>query len=152
MNCPPHPNAGHSGSILTANDASHWHPKRPKTRECHRNGSANNYSSVTEVSEFAFCRALVQLGLLGFGLTQNGDVGVGISPQGEEVLICGAGFVLIARERLSTPQLQMRKCCNGLIQSNARVIEYLLEFRDRRGPIVRGQVRLSTNVNGIKVK
>ena len=36
---------------------------------------------------------LSQPGVLGFGLLVDGDVGIGVFPEGEEILIRGAGFV-----------------------------------------------------------
>jgi hypothetical protein len=35
---------------------------------------------------------LLQLGVLGFGFFQDGDVGIGVFPQREEILIGGSGF------------------------------------------------------------
>jgi hypothetical protein len=35
---------------------------------------------------------LLQLGVLRLGFLQDGDVGVGVFPEREEVLICSAGF------------------------------------------------------------
>ena len=40
--------------------------------------------------------SLLQPRVLGLGLLQDGDVGVGIFPQGEEVLVGGACFRFIA--------------------------------------------------------
>src|ERR1039458_5416417 len=36
---------------------------------------------------------LLQSRILRFGLLVDGDVGVGVFPEGEEILICGAGFI-----------------------------------------------------------
>ena len=36
---------------------------------------------------------LSQSGVLGFGLLVDGDVRVGVFPEGEEILIRGAGFI-----------------------------------------------------------
>jgi hypothetical protein len=37
-------------------------------------------------------RGSLELGELGLGLLQDGDIRVGVFPEGEEVLIGGAGF------------------------------------------------------------
>jgi hypothetical protein len=38
------------------------------------------------------CGLLLELGVFGFGLLEDGDVGVGVFPEGEEVLVGGARF------------------------------------------------------------
>src|SRR5215831_743251 len=45
-----------------------------------------------------FSRRLLQLCVLGLGLLKDGDVGVGVFPEGEEVLVGCAGFGGIALE------------------------------------------------------
>jgi len=44
----------------------------------------------------AIAEASVQFGIFGVGLFQNGNVGIGVLPQGEKVLIGEAAFRLIA--------------------------------------------------------
>ena len=41
----------------------------------------------------------LQLRILRLGLLQDGDVGVGVFPEGEEVLVLGAGFGGVALQR-----------------------------------------------------
>src|SRR5437660_8289532 len=41
---------------------------------------------------------LLKLSVLRVGLLQDGDVGVGVLPQGEEVLICGACLCRVTHE------------------------------------------------------
>jgi hypothetical protein len=45
-----------------------------------------------------------QLRVLGLGLLQDGDVGVGVFPQREEVLICRAGLGGLALKRIGAAQ------------------------------------------------
>jgi hypothetical protein len=52
-------------------------------------------------------RALLQLRVLGLGLPQDGDVGVGVFPKGEEIFVGGAGLVLVAGEYVGASKLQM---------------------------------------------
>jgi hypothetical protein len=55
----------------------------------------------------------LQLRALGFGLLQNGDVGVGIFPEGEEVLVCGFGSGTITRHRIGATELKMCESTDG---------------------------------------
>jgi len=41
-------------------------------------------------------KKLLKFGVLGLGLLQDGDVGVGVFPEGKEILICGTGFDRVA--------------------------------------------------------
>jgi hypothetical protein len=45
--------------------------------------------------------SLLQLRVLRLGFLQDGDVGVGVFPEGEEVLVGGASFQSVAREGIS---------------------------------------------------
>ena len=60
-------------------------------------GMLDDPTFADEASEFGERAALkgvsLQLGILRLGLLQDGDVGVGVSPQRQKILICGAGFV-----------------------------------------------------------
>ena len=66
--------------------------------------------------------------MLSLGSLQNGDVGVGIFPEGEEILISGSCFGGVALHREGSPDLQMRECANGGVQHNPAVVENFLEF------------------------
>jgi hypothetical protein len=48
---------------------------------------------------------LSQLRVLGFGLFQDGDVGVGVFPEGEELFVGGAGVGGVACQHVRTPNL-----------------------------------------------
>ena len=50
---------------------------------------------------------LLQLRVLRFGLLQDGDVGVGIFPEGEEVLVGHFRFGGIARKHICSSQLKV---------------------------------------------
>jgi hypothetical protein len=49
-------------------------------------------------------RPLLQFGIFGLGLLQDGNVGIGVFPKREEVLICRLGFGGVARQRVRTGQ------------------------------------------------
>ena len=52
--------------------------------------------------------SLVQLRVLRLGFLQDGDVGVGVFPEGEEILVSRLGFGGIAGEDVGTGQANMR--------------------------------------------
>jgi hypothetical protein len=52
---------------------------------------------------------LLQLRVLRFGLLQDGDVGVGVFPEGEEILIGGAGFEVIALQGVGAGEAEPRQ-------------------------------------------
>jgi hypothetical protein len=52
-----------------------------------------------------FALLLLQFCVLRLGFFQDGDVGVGVLPEGEEVLIGSAGFRFVAGERVSAAPL-----------------------------------------------
>jgi len=53
-------------------------------------------------------RLLLQLRVLRFGFFQDGDVGVGVFPEGEETLIGGTGFGGVASHGISAGHAQIR--------------------------------------------
>jgi hypothetical protein len=51
----------------------------------------------------------LQLGVLRFGFLQDGDVGVGILPQREEIIVGGASLRAIARQGVGACDAKMRE-------------------------------------------
>ena len=58
-------------------------------------------NSTPCASEFHY-HELLQLRVLGLGSLQDGDVGVGVFPEIEEVLVRGAGFSAVALHDIGT--------------------------------------------------
>ena len=50
---------------------------------------------------------LFQLCVLRLGFFQDGDIGVGVSPKAQEVLISGAALILVVRKRVGASQSQL---------------------------------------------
>ncbi len=63
-----------------------------------------------------------QLGILGLGLLQDGDVRVGVFPQREEILVGGTSLVFVACESVGPAQFQVCQCADGLVYDKARVV------------------------------
>jgi hypothetical protein len=70
----------------------------------------------------------LQLRVLGFGLLQDGDVGVGAFPQREEILIGGASFGRVALHGIGSADLEMRECSDGFVEHDSAMVEDFLEL------------------------
>src|ERR1035441_8738867 len=66
--------------------------------------------------------ASLQLRVLRFGFFQDGDIGIGVFPEREKILIGGPGFCRVAGERVGAAQLRSEERRVGK------------ECRSRRGP------------------
>ena len=103
---------------------------------------------------------MAQLGVFGFGLDEDGDAGVGVLPEGEEVLIGAAGVGKsgggvgtmggLGFEGEGAGDLEMGECADGFIEHDAGVIEDFLELRSGGRAIVRGEICLTPNIARVK--
>jgi hypothetical protein len=75
----------------------------------------------------------MQLCILGFGLFQEGDVAVGVFPEGEEVLVGSAGFGGVALNSEGAGKAEMRRCTNDFVEHNSAMIEDFDEQSSARG-------------------
>src|SRR5271163_1869850 len=57
----------------------------------------------------SYHRQSLQLCVLRLGLLQGGDVGVGVFPDSEEIIVGRTGLDLVAREDVGAPKLEMRQ-------------------------------------------
>ena len=70
----------------------------------------------------------LQLRILRFGFLQDGDVGVSVFPQREEILIRCAGFGGVALHSVSAGEAEMSKRCEGKVHDDAWMVEKFLEL------------------------
>jgi hypothetical protein len=94
----------------------------------------------------AYLTNLLQLRVFRLGLLQDGDVGVGVFPEGEEIFVCGecpdAGGIGIRSMRSSRLQsicprhAQMRQRSRPAVRNDPAVVENLLEFGRRQHYLV----------------
>src|SRR5438876_1476359 len=94
---------------------------------------------------------LLQLPVLGFGLLKDGDVGVGIFPEREEIFVSGecadAGGIGIRSLRgsrlqgVSTSYSQMRQCSRPAVPDEAAVVEDFLKLSGGRATFARREIR-----------
>ena len=97
----------------------------------HSVGTARSTRKITATCSLWGLRPgnkFTQLGVLGFGLLQDWNVGVGVFPQIEKLLIDAAFAFALSRRALSTPQLQVRQGPERKIEHNSAMVEKLLEF------------------------
>jgi hypothetical protein len=83
-------------------------------------------TGVTVPSYGNFSSKLFQLGVLGLGLPQDGDVRVSVLPEREEIIVGGAGFGGVVYSGAGTTQLSvgqfgigMGECLNCRLQPEA---------------------------------
>ena len=56
------------------------------------------------------------------------DVGVGVFPEGQEILVGSSGFGCVALQHVGAGETNMRKCADRVIQDGAAMDEYFLEL------------------------
>src|ERR1700674_3299446 len=62
------------------------------------------------------------------GLVQDGDIGVGVLPQRQEIIVCGAGLGGVALQRVGSAELQMRECADGFVLYDAAMVQNFLKL------------------------
>src|SRR5438552_238370 len=92
---------------------------------------------------------LLQLRVLCLGLLQDEDVGVGVFPEREEVLVCVLCFGCVAVHCVGSSKLKMRERAQREVHHETRTVENLLELS--RGVVapMKQQVRLATQIDRI---
>jgi len=73
-----------------------------------------------------------QFRVLGFGGFVDGDVGVGLFPEREEIFVGGFGFGAFACHHVGSAQLQVRQCADGFVLHNPAMVEDFLKL----GPLL----------------
>ena len=93
---------------------------------------------------------LLQLRVLRFGFFEDGNVGVGVFPEGEEVLVAGARFRGVAQQGIGSSQLEMGQRAQGKINRHAPVVDHFLELDSSLLPLPSPQVRPSPDIDRVK--
>src|SRR6516164_6615456 len=71
---------------------------------------------------------LLEFGEFGPGSLENRDIGVGVLPEGEKVLVRLPSLVVVSKQRVGPAQLQMRERTHGIVDHYAAMVENALEF------------------------
>src|ERR1039457_2554251 len=90
---------------------------------------------------------LLQPRVLGFGCLQDGDVGVGVFPEAEEVFIGGERLVLVALHGVSASKTEASKSAPRKVHHHSSVVNELLKFRCRSVAVVQHEIRFPTQIN-----
>src|ERR1022692_4155383 len=91
---------------------------------CVRQSSVNSERRGSPVSVYR----RFQLRVLRLGFFLDGDVGVGVLPEREEVLICSLCFCCVALQGVGATKLQKRESANGFVQYDSAMVENVLEI------------------------
>ena len=94
--------------------------------------------------------ALLQPGVLRFRLGEDGDVGVGVFPEREEILIGRLRLGLVSRHVQRSPELELRERADRIADYDAAVIEDRLELRCGISASMCGQIGFATHVDRIQ--
>jgi hypothetical protein len=95
----------------------------------------------------AACVHSPQLRVLRFGFLQDGDVGVGVFPQRQEILIRGPGSDRVALHSVSAGQAEAGQRAPWRVRHQAAVVDELLKFRCCRDVVVEREISFSTQIN-----
>jgi hypothetical protein len=90
----------------------------------------------------------LELCVLRLGLPEDGDIGIGVFPQREKILVSGACFERIALERVGTPELQMSQRTDGFIQNNPAMVEDFLKLCRCFSAFMDGKIGFSSHETG----
>jgi hypothetical protein len=98
-----------------------------------------------------YCKpGLLQLRVLSFSLLQDGDVGVGVFPEREEILVRRLGLGRVALHNIGSADLEMGEYSDGLVDYNSAMVEDFLELGGGFAALMRGQIGFASNKNGIQ--
>src|ERR1700678_3597232 len=93
---------------------------------------------------------LIQLRVLRLSLFQDGDVGVGVLPEGEEILVGNLCPGFISRQRVGAAKSEMRQCAYRRIHHNSPMVEDLLKCSGGFVSATRYEIGFPTHINGIE--
>ena len=92
----------------------------------------------------------VEGGVFGFGLFQDGDVGVGVFPESEEILVGFAGGFGVLGEHFGASQLKVGQSSHRKIKDDARMVKDFLELGSCGGPILQLEIGKTTYIDRVK--
>src|SRR4029077_831607 len=93
---------------------------------------------------------LLQLCVFGLGGDENGNVRVGVFPEGEKILIGGVGFYGVALDGIGSADLEMCECADGFIGHDPAMSENFLELRSGFGCVMRVQIQLTPKIRRVE--
>src|SRR4029077_11163599 len=95
-------------------------------------------------------RQLLQLCILRLGFFQYVNIGVGILPESEELLVGGFCFCCVTRKSVGARQSQASERTDKIVDHYAAVIDELLEL-DRSGrPVTCHELRFAAKISRVE--
>ena len=82
------------------------------------------------------------------GLLQNGDVGVRVFPECEEILVARPGLVGIPLQNVGLSQTLVSQGSEQRVQNDASIVENFLKFESCVLSLAAGEVSLAAKVGG----
>src|ERR1700683_389075 len=92
----------------------------------------------------------MEFGEFGFGGLEDGDAGVGIFPEREEILIGGAGFGSVALLRIGASEAEMGESADEVVHDDAEMVEDFLEFGGGFVALMRGEIGFATHIDRVQ--
>lgn len=92
---------------------------------------------------------LREAGVLGFGLLEREEIGVGVFPEGEEILVVAASGFGIAGKDFGTGDLEVSERSGGGHVDESGMVEELLKFGGSFGAIFQLQISEATKIAGL---
>ena len=81
------------------------------------------------------------------GLLQDGDAGIGVFPEGEEILIGDASFGCVALHGVSAGETEASQRAPRKVRHHSSVVDEFLKFRCRSVAVVEHEIRFPTQIN-----
>ena len=93
----------------------------------------------------------MQLCELHVGLLEDGNIGVSIFPEREEIVVGGAGFGGVAHEGVGAGEAEVGERADGFVGYHASPIEDFLKLGSGLGALMSGEKSLAANIDGVEV-
>ena len=91
----------------------------------------------------------LELGVLGFCLSIDGNVGIGIFPSAKEFFVRFAGGCVVAHQFLCPTELKPGQWADDMSDAETRIVDQLLELNRGRLAIAEPQACESADVGGV---
>lgn len=84
-------------------------------------------------------------------MVEDGEVGVGVLPEGEEGVVGGAGFGGVTGEGVGACETEMGQGADGFVGDHAAPIEDFLKFGGGLRALMSAEKSLASNIDGVEV-
>ena len=91
----------------------------------------------------------LELGVLGFGLSIDGKIGVGVFPNAKEFFVRFAGGCVVAHHLLRAAELEPGQGSDDMSHAKTGIVDQLLELSRGRLAIAEPQVCESADIGGV---